>query len=90
MKAFENLNADTNRLYSASVIKFSRSGKADKRVYALCDLHLYRLDENYTMKAKGPIELGAIKSISMGPGKDQTLVLHCVVRTIMTSDGAHI
>lgn len=80
MRAFQDLNADTARLYSAYVTKLSRAGKGERRIYVLCDLHLYRLDESCTMKTKGPIKLGEIKAITMGSGNDQALVLHCVVR----------
>lgn len=90
MRAFEDLNADTTRLYSAYVTKYSRGAKPGRRVYALCDLHLYRLDENYTMKKKGPIRIGEIKGISMGPGNDQVLVLHCVVRIEKSNNAMHI
>ena len=44
----------------------------------LCDLHFYRLYDDYTMK-KAPIEIGDILGISLSNGADQAVVLHCAV-----------
>ena len=77
-----NINLDTTRVYSAHVIKLNRGMKGDPRIYVLCDLHFYRLDSSYTMKKKGPIELGQILRLSISPGNDQALVIHCAVSTL--------
>ena len=79
MRTFQDLNKDTQLLYSAHVTKLNRSLKPDPRIYVLCDLHFYRLDGNYKLKKKAPIELGQITGISISPGSDQALVIHCVV-----------
>ena len=49
------------------------------RVYVLCDLHLYRLYEDYSMKKKAPIDIGDILAISLSSGPDQAIVIHCAV-----------
>ena len=49
------------------------------RVYVLCDLHLYRLYDDYTMKKKAPIDIGDILGISVSNGADQAIVIHCAV-----------
>jgi myosin-1 len=77
MIAIQNLNKDNTRLYSARVVKLSRSLKSSKRVYVLCDLHLYRLYEDYSMKKKAPIDIGDILAISLSSGPDQAIVIHC-------------
>ena len=79
MRVFRDINKDTEQLYSAHVMKLNRSMKPNPRIYALCDLHLYRLDQSYQLKKKAPIELGQITGISISPGNDQALVIHCVV-----------
>ncbi len=53
--------------------------KPDSRVYVLCDLHFYRLDSSFSMKKKTPIEIGQILRLSISPGDDQALVVHCAV-----------
>ena len=45
----------------------------------LCDLHLYRLYDDYTMKKKAPIDIGDILGISLSSGADQAIVIHCAV-----------
>ena len=54
------------------------------RVYVLCDLHLYRLYDDYTMKKKAPIDIGDILGISLSNGADQAIVLHCAVSLLCT------
>ena len=82
MMAYQNLNKDNKRLYSAHVTKLNRSMKPDSRIYVLCDLHLYRLGPNYKMTKKAPVELGQITGMSISPGMDQAIVIHCVVSKI--------
>lgn len=81
MKGYQSLNGDKERLYSAHVTKLNRSMKADARVYVLCDLHFYRLDSSNQMKKKPPVNLGEITGMSISPGSDQAIVIHCVVCT---------
>lgn len=49
----------------------------------LCDLHLYRLYEDYTTKKKAPIDVGDILGISLSNGADQAVVVHCAVRHLI-------
>lgn len=77
-----NINMDTARLYSAQVTKLNRNMKPDSRVYVLCDLHFYRLDSSYSMKKKAPIEIGQILRLSISPGDDQAIVIHCSVSAL--------
>ena len=74
-----NINHDTARLFSGHVTKLNRAMKPDPRIYVLCDLHFYRLDSSYQMRKKAPIELGQILRLSISPGNDQALVVHCAV-----------
>ena len=48
----------------------------------LCDLHLYRLYDDYTMK-KAPIDIGDILGISLSTGPDQALAIHCAVSSTL-------
>ena len=50
----------------------------------LCDLHFYRLYDDYTMK-KAPIDIGDILGISLSTGPDQALAIHCAVSTLIGS-----
>ncbi len=80
MAPYQDLNGDTKRLYSASVIKLNRKSKPDPRIYVVCDRHFYRLDGNIKISKKGPILLEEITGFSISPGNDQALVIHCLVR----------
>ena len=79
MAAYQDLNRDSKRVYSAHVIKLNRKNKPNARIYVLCDRHLYRLDGNFKISKKGPIGLEKIVSMSISPGNDQALVIHCSV-----------
>ena len=79
MTAYQDLNKETKRLYSAHVTKLNRKNRPNARVLALCDHNLYRLDSNFTITKKGPIALEDVVGISISPGTDQALVIHCSV-----------
>lgn len=78
LTGYQTINKDNYRLYSAHVTKLSRAMKPYQRVYVLCDLHFYRLNGSYKLGKKPPVELGQITGISISPGNDQSLVIHCV------------
>ena len=79
MTAYQEANGDKKRLYSCHVTKLNRRLKSDQRIFVLCDKHLYRLTRDYQLAKKGTIELEMITGLSISTGKDQTIVVHCVV-----------
>ena len=79
MTAYQGVNGDTKRLYSCHVTKLNRRLKSDHRVFVLCDKHLYRLTTDYQLAKRGTIELEMITGLSISVGKDQAVVIHCVV-----------
>ena len=80
MSGYQSLNGDTKRIYSTYVTKLNRKNRPDSRIYVLCDHHLYRLDTSFKISRRAPIPLGDIKGMSISPGNDQALVIHCSVR----------
>ena len=79
MTAYQEVNGDNKRLYSCHVTKLNRRLKSDQRVFVLCDKNLYRLTSDYQLAKRGTIELEMITGLSVSTGKDQTIVIHCVV-----------
>lgn len=79
MTGYQDLNGDRQRLYSCHVIKLNRHMRPNPRVFILCDKHLYWLKSSYQFSNKAPVELGQITGLSVSPGSDQALVVHCVV-----------
>ena len=79
MTGYQDLNGDRQRLYSCHVIKLNRHMRPNPRVLVLCDKHLYWLKSNYQFSNKAPVELDQITGLSLSPGSDQALVVHCVV-----------
>ena len=79
MTGYQDLNGDRQRLYSCHVIKLNRHMRPNPRVFVLCDKFIYWLKGNYQFSSKAPVELGQITGLSVSPGSDQALVVHCVV-----------
>lgn len=79
MTAYQEVNGDKKRLYSCHVTKLNRRLKSDQRVFVLGEKHLYRLNSDYQLAKRGTIELEMITGLSISTGKDQTIVIHCVV-----------
>lgn len=79
MTEYQDLNGDRLRIYSCHVTKLNRHMGGDPRVFVLCDKHIYRLTRDYHHSKKAPIELEQIVGLSVSPGNDQALVVHCVV-----------
>ena len=79
MIAYQEVNGDKKRLYSCHVTKLNRRLKSDRRVFVLGEKHLYRLTTDYQLAKRGTIELEMITGLSISTGKDQTIVIHCVV-----------
>ena len=79
MTAYQEVNGDKKRLYSCHVTKLNRRLKSDQWVLVLGEKHLYRLNSDYQLAKRGTIELEMITGLSISTGKDQTIVIHCVV-----------
>lgn len=87
MSAYQSLNGDMKRLFSCNVIKLNRKEKPDHRAFVLCDRHLYRLDGiSFKLTKKAPIPLEDVTGLSISPGNDQALVIHCKVYEIIVGD----
>lgn len=79
MIAYQNLSGDTKRFFSGYVTKRNRMDRPNARIFVLCDRNFYRLDTNFAITRKGPISLEEIVGMSISPGTDQALVVHCSV-----------
>ena len=79
MAAYQNLSGDSKRFYSGQVIKLNRKNRPNSRVFVLGDRHLYKLDSNFVLTRKGPIDYEDVVSISLSPGSEQSVVIHCSV-----------
>ena len=82
MSVYQDVNGDTERLYSSHVTKLNRHLKANRRVLVLCDKHLYHLTSDYQLSKRSMIEVDMITGISISTGNDQAMVIHCVVSVI--------
>ena len=80
MKAYQDKNGDKKLLYSCHVIKLNRKMKPDSRICVLSECYLYRLDTSFLAKKRHFVGIGQIVGLSISPGNDQALVIHCVVR----------
>lgn len=64
-------------LFSSYVTKFNRFNKVAERVLVISDKYLFKLDCNKFKNMKEGIELGNLTGVSITPGRDQLIVLHC-------------
>ena len=80
MTEYQDLNGDRQRLYSSHVTKLNRHRSGDPRIFVVCDKYLYVLHNNYKASKKRPIDLEDVVGLSISPGNDQALVIHCKVR----------
>ena len=85
MTEYQDLNGDRQRLYSGHVTKLNRHRRGDLRVVVLCDKHLYLLQTNLNSSKKRPMELEQIVGLSISPGNDHALVIHCKVKALARS-----
>lgn len=85
MTEYQDLNGDRQRFYSGHVMKLNRHRHGDPRIVVLCDKHLYLLRTNLHSSKKRPMELEQIVGLSISPGNDHTLVIHCKVRALERS-----
>lgn len=65
-------------LFSSNVTKFNRFNKVAERVLLVTDKSLYKLDNTKYRNMKEGIEYTQMTGISVSPGKDQLIVIHCV------------
>lgn len=84
MTAYQNLSGDTKRFYSGYVTKLNRKDRANDRIFVLCDRNMYRLGTNFVITRKGPMSLEDVVGMSISPGTDQALVVHCSVSYVHT------
>jgi hypothetical protein len=80
MAAYQNLSGDSKRFYSGHVTKLNRKNRPNARIIVLGDRNLYRLDTNFVLTRKGPVDYEEIVGMSVTPGNEQALVIHCSVR----------
>ena len=80
MTGYQDLNGDRQRLYSCHVTKINRHRSADTRIFVLCDKYMYLLHKNYKSSKKSPIEIEKVIGLSISPGNDNALIVHCEVR----------
>ena len=79
MTTYQVVNGDKKLLYSCHVTKLNRHLKHNHRIFVLCDKHLYRLTDDYSLAKKGIVDLEMVTGLSISTGIDQTVVLHCAV-----------
>ena len=79
MAAYQDLSGDSRRALSCHVTKLNRKDRPNPRIFVLCDRNFYRLDPNYVLTKKGPVNFDEVTGMSISPGNDQSLVIHCSV-----------
>lgn len=77
LTTLSTMNSDRITYYSALVLKLNRSLKVDRRVFVVTNQRFYRMDENFQMKKKRPVEFSSITGISLSSGPDSGIVVHC-------------
>ena len=73
MRTLSTLNWDQRTYYSAVVEKLNRSLKTDRRVFVVTERRFYRMDENFQMKKKRPMDIEHVMGISLSTGVDWAL-----------------
>ena len=79
MRTLSTLNREQRTFYSAVVEKLNRSLKTDRRIFVVTERRFYRMDENFQMKKKRPMDIEHVTGISLSSGVDQGIVIHCPV-----------
>ncbi len=79
MRTLSTLNREQRTFYSAVVEKLNRSLKTDRRIFVVTERRFYRMDENFQMKKKRPMDIEHVTGISLSAGVDQGIVIHCPV-----------
>ena len=82
MRTLSTMNRDQRTFYSAVVEKLNRSLKTDRRVFVVTERRSYRMDENFQMKKKRPMDIEHVTGISLSTGVDQGIVVHCPVSSV--------
>lgn len=69
---------DREVVFSDEVVKYSRGGRADKRMLIVSDGHIYKVDPSYGVTPKRVLPIKQIKDISVSKSKDTVAVIHSV------------
>ncbi|XP_050497892.1 unconventional myosin ID isoform X1 [Diabrotica virgifera virgifera] len=66
-----------NVLFSSFVTKFNKFNKVAERVMLVTDQYVFKLDTQKFRNMKEGVAIGELTGISVSPGQDQLIVLHC-------------
>lgn len=64
-------------LFSSFVTKFNKFNKCAERVLLLTDKYIFKLDNLKFRNMKEGVALAELTGLSVSPGQDQLIVLHC-------------
>lgn len=73
-----NNQGSGNVLFSSFVTKFNKFNKCAERVILITDRQLFKLDALKFRNMKEGVGLTDLTGVSVSPGHDQLIVLHCV------------
>eukprot|EP01137_Pigoraptor_chileana_P033118 Opistho-2@23554 len=76
VQGYMTKDGDREVVFSELVVKLNRKGKAQDRCVAVTEKRIYKLDPSFKL-CKAPIPLSSVTAVSVGPGKDQGVVVHC-------------
>lgn len=77
IKNLRNTQHFQNVLFSSFLTKFNRFNKVAERVLLVTDKALYKLDSTKFRNMKEGVDIVQLTGISVSPGRDQLIVLHC-------------
>ena len=87
MRTLSTMNRDQRTFYSAVIEKLNRSLKTDRRIFVVIERRFHRMDENFQMKKKRPMDIEHVTGISLSSGVDQGIVIHCPVSWCLWGGG---
>lgn len=73
----KNIEHFSKVLFSSFVTKFNRFNKVAERVILVTDKSIYKLCSLKFKNLKEVIELNSVTGVSVSPGQDQLIVIHC-------------